>query len=80
MQGHEGEIEKIRKELEAKREEQTDVKEQADAVTRDIEKIEEELTAVFAIKDEKRVPSRETAAIAFVIAAVAVGFDDDDDR
>ena len=36
------------------REEQTDVKGQADAVSREIERIEEELTGIFAAKDEKR--------------------------
>lgn len=54
MQGHEAEIEKIRKELEAIRETQTDVKEAADEVSKQIEKIEEELSVIFAAKDEKR--------------------------
>lgn len=52
VQGHEGEIEKIRKALEKAREGQTDVRELADAVTVDVEKIEEVLTGLFAAKDE----------------------------
>lgn len=40
--------------MEVIREAQTDVKEEADNVTKQIEKIEDELTAIFAAKDEKR--------------------------
>ena len=54
VQGHETEIEAIRKEMEVQNQGKTDVKEQADAVTVKIDTIEEELTAIFAAKDEKR--------------------------
>ena len=54
VQGHEVEIEKIRKEIEKLKEGQTDTKEQANEVSKVIEAIDQELQEIYSLKDKKR--------------------------
>ena len=54
VQGHEVEIEAIRKEIEKLKEGQTDTKEQANEVSKVIEAIDQELQEIYSLKDKKR--------------------------
>ena len=54
IQGHESEIEGFRKEIEKHKEGQGETKEQANEVTKVIEKVEEELNALYGNKDKRR--------------------------